>query len=168
MHLRLAPEAEVRPGTGGSVTETRPQSPRGDSAPMRCAVRCRWVAFFTLTVFIAGCTSSTPTSENAVEDVKVDLAIKPDPPKVGDAEAVVTLKDKDGKPIRGATVKLEGNMNHAGMQPVFADAREIDAGQYQATLKFTMGGDWFILITGSLPDGRKLNRKIDVPGVKSR
>jgi hypothetical protein len=59
-------------------------------------------------------------------------------------------------------------MNHAGMRPVFADAKEVEPGKYEATLELTMGGDWFVLITGTLPDGRKLHRKVDVPGVKSR
>lgn len=115
-----------------------------------------------------GCSPSKPGAGDAAGDVTVELAIVPEPPKVGDAEAGVTLKDKDGQPLRGATVKLEGNMNHAGMEPVFADAVEVAPGRYKATLKFTMGGDWFVLVTGALADGRALNRKIDVPGVKSR
>ena len=85
---------------------------------------------------------------------------------MGQATAVVTLKDKDGAPIRGAAVKLEGNMNHAGMTPVFGDARETKPGKYQAPLDFTMGGDWFVLVNVTLADGRKVSRKVDVPGVK--
>jgi hypothetical protein len=59
-------------------------------------------------------------------------------------------------------------MNHAGMEPVFVDAKETEPGKYRADLKFTMGGDWFVLVSAALADGRKVNRKIDVPGVKSR
>ena len=56
-------------------------------------------------------------------------------------------------------------MNHAGMVPVFADAVEIAPGRYRADLEFTMSGDWFILVRADLPDGRSMERKIDVPGV---
>jgi hypothetical protein len=56
-------------------------------------------------------------------------------------------------------------MNHAGMVPEFAQAREMAPGRYQGDLEFTMGGDWFILVRAKLPDGRALERKIDVPGV---
>ena len=63
-------------------------------------------------------------------------------------------------------MKLEGNMNHAGMTPVFADARETEPGKYEAALEFTMGGDWFVLVNVTLADGRKLSRKVDVRGVK--
>jgi hypothetical protein len=51
------------------------------------------------------------------------------------------------------------------MVPVFAPALETAPGRYQAALEFTMGGDWFILVRAELPDGRTMERKIDVPGV---
>ena len=59
-------------------------------------------------------------------------------------------------------------MNHAGMVPVFADARETAPGRYEATLNFTMAGDWFILVQARLPDGRTVEQAIDVPGVQGR
>ncbi len=117
---------------------------------------------------LCGCSSSSPTAGDSATDAKVELAFSPNPPKVGDVEVVATLKDKAGQPLRGATLKLEGNMNHAGMEPSFADAKEAEPGQYKASLKFTMGGDWFILVTGTLSGGQKVKQKIDVPGVKSR
>jgi hypothetical protein len=98
-------------------------------------------------------------------DVNVDLAIEPQPPQIGPARLTASLKDAAGQPISGAEVELEGNMNHAGMVPEFAQAREIAPGRYQGDLEFTMGGDWFILVRAELPDGRTLERKIDVPGV---
>jgi len=98
-------------------------------------------------------------------DVAVDLAIEPEPPRIGSATVTVTLRDTDGQSIAGARVELEGNMNHAGMVPVFAEANEVAPGRYQAGLEFTMGGDWFILVRAELPDGRFMERKVDVPGV---
>jgi YtkA-like protein len=113
----------------------------------------------------AGCSGGGSTG--GAEDVKVDFTLQPKPPKVGPATATIQLADKEGKPLRGAVLKLEGNMNHAGMKPVFADAKEVGPGKYEATLELSMGGDWFVLINGTLADGRKLKRKVDVPGVKS-
>jgi hypothetical protein len=98
-------------------------------------------------------------------EVGVDLAIEPDPPRIGPAVVTVALRDADGQPIRGAVVTLEGNMSHAGMVPVLADAVEVAEGRYRAELEFTMGGDWFILVQADLPDGRSMERKVDVPGV---
>ncbi len=62
-------------------------------------------------------------------------------------------------------VAIEGNMNHAGMKPSFAELTERGAGVYDGDLEFTMGGDWFILVTATLPDGSQLERKVDVKGV---
>lgn len=98
-------------------------------------------------------------------DIGVELAISPEPPQIGPAALTVTLSDASGQPIEGAQVKLEGNMNHAGMVPVFARAAEVAPGRYQANLEFTMGGDWFILVQADLSDGRSMERAIDVPGV---
>jgi len=122
----------------------------------------RWLAAGLLAV-LAGC--SGPGSD-AAPDVKVDLSFQPNPPKVGAAEVLVTLADAGGQPLRGAAVKLEGNMNHAGMAPSFADAKEAEPGHYKGELNFTMGGDWFVLVNATLADGRKITRKVDVRGVK--
>lgn len=98
-------------------------------------------------------------------DVVVELSIEPSPPQIGVALVTVTLRDAQGQPLTGAKVELEGNMSHAGMVPVLAVASEVAPGQYEAELEFTMGGDWFILVRADLPDGRSMERNIDVPGV---
>jgi hypothetical protein len=119
-----------------------------------------------LVVAIAGCQRSR--APDGASDVKLDWFLEPDPPEVGQATAIVKLTGKDGEPIQGATVKLEGNMSHPGMTPVLADAQETGPGSYKANLDLTMGGDWFFLVNATLADGRKLSRKIDVLGVKSK
>jgi hypothetical protein len=73
-----------------------------------------------------------------------------------------------GRPLRGAAVRLEGNMSHAGMRPVFGTAREVAPGTYEAPLELTMGGDWFLLIDAKLPEGGTLRRQVDLPGVRPR
>ena len=63
---------------------------------------------------------------------------------------------------RGAGCRVEGHMAHPGMAPVIATAAERDAGVYQIRLQFTMRGSWILLVTGELPDGRRINHRIDV------
>jgi hypothetical protein len=87
---------------------------------------------------------------------------------IGDTTASLKLTDASGSPLEDATVRLEGNMDHAGMKPSFADLVETEPGKYSGTLEFTMGGDWFILVTAKTSDGITVERKIDVPGVKSQ
>lgn len=112
-------------------------------------------------MFVSGCGSA---SRNTL-DAKVDLTLDPSPPVVGTANVSLRLAATDGRPIEGAKVRLEGNMNHAGMKPTFSDLEEVAPGNYDGTLELTMGGDWFLLVTATTPDGKRLERKIDVPGV---
>ncbi len=52
------------------------------------------------------------------------------------------------------------------MAPVFGEAKEVVPGRYQAHLTFEMAGDWVILLHVILPGGQKLERQIDVRGVR--
>src|SRR5262249_30461445 len=119
-----------------------------------------------LILLVVGCRNAA--LQDGAPDVKLSLNLTPQPPTVGKSTVVIQLADVDGKPVTGATLKLEANMTHAGMQPVFADVRPTDTGRYEANFEFTMGGDWFLLVTGTLADSRKFQRKVDVPGVKAR
>ena len=120
----------------------------------------RWLLAILL-LFLAGC----DRSGKDLPGITVDLTIEPHPPQLGPARITVELADAGGQPIAGAKVELEGNMNHAGMVPVFVRATEGTPGRYEADLEFTMGGDWFILVRADLPDGRSMERQVDVPGV---
>ncbi len=62
-------------------------------------------------------------------------------------------------------MRLEADMSHPGMAPVFDDTREVATGQYAGRLDFAMPGDWVVLIHVTLPDGRELEREVSVPGV---
>lgn len=115
-------------------------------------------------VLAAGCRGPT----GATPDVLVEHEVSPQPPKVGPAVFDLRMRDAaSSKPLSGARVRLEGNMTHAGMTPVFAEATEAEPGRYRAALEFTMGGDWVFIVHAALPDGRKLERQFDVKGVRA-
>lgn len=97
----------------------------------------------------------------------IEHEITPQPAHVGDANIVVRLKDSAGRPVVGAHLTVEADMSHAGMSPVFAEAKESEAGRYHSQLSFGMAGDWVILLHGTLASGEKLERQFDVPGVRS-
>lgn len=59
-------------------------------------------------------------------------------------------------------------MSHAGMKPVFGTGREVQPGIYEAPLEFTMGGDWYVIVSARLPDGRQVERQFPVPAVKPK
>jgi hypothetical protein len=75
------------------------------------------------------------------------------------------LTDAAGKPVTDARIAIEADMSHPGMSPGIAEAKEAELGRYRAHLQFQMAGDWVILLHVTLPDGKKLERQIDVKGV---
>jgi hypothetical protein len=77
------------------------------------------------------------------------------------------MADSNSVPILHAAIKVEGDMSHPGMAPIFGKAEETAPGSYQAHLDFNMGGDWVILLHITLANGRKLERQFDVRGVQS-
>jgi len=70
-----------------------------------------------------------------------------------------------GKNVSGARIKLEGNMSHSGMAPVFADATEFEPGRYRANIELNMAGDWIVLVHLTLADGTKMDRQFEIKGV---
>lgn len=99
-------------------------------------------------------------------DIAVQYEIAPQPPRAGTTTIDVKLTDKNGVPVGGARVDLEGNMSHAGMAPVNGEAKEVETGKYRGTLQLTMAGDWIVLVHIALPDGQKLQRQIEINGVR--
>ena len=68
---------------------------------------------------------------------------------------MVRLTDPEGAGIDGASVRVEGDMTHAGMVPVLAEAEGVGDGVYRADdMHFTMAGDWIITITVTA-DGKR-------------
>jgi hypothetical protein len=105
------------------------------------------------------------------DDLPIALrwSVVPDPAAVGRVEFTFGLTDStSGAPVRGAQVRLEGNMSHPGMRPVLGTAQEIGPGRYRAQLDLDMAGDWFLVVDATLADGRRLRRQVDLPGVRAR
>jgi hypothetical protein len=75
------------------------------------------------------------------------------------------VTDASGKPLSGAHINIEGNMSHAGMAPVFADAGAVEPGRYRANMELTMAGDWVVLVHLTLPEGAKVERQFEIKGV---
>src|SRR5437879_2706526 len=100
-----------------------------------------WLMFACAVFFLTGCHRPAQSSTA----VSVDYEVAPQPPQVGSVNIMVTLAEGSTKPVTGARVKLEADMSHAGMAPVFGEAREVARGRYQASLNFPMAGDWIIL-----------------------
>ena len=91
--------------------------------------------------------------------------ISPQPVRVGPVTITLRIADVSGRPVTGARMAIEGNMSHAGMTPVFAEAIETGDGRYRASLELSMAGDWVVLVHATFPDGRKLEHQFEINGV---
>jgi hypothetical protein len=95
--------------------------------------------------------------------------IAPQPIRVGEESITITgIVDGLGEPLTGVHIQVEGDMAHPGMAPVFSDARETSPGTYQAQLDFNMPGDWVLLEHIRLANGTRIERQLDVRGVRAQ
>jgi hypothetical protein len=138
--------------------------PRGGGcrAPVR---RSHFVSLCAcaLALLLSACHQSTESSQS----VTIAYEISPQPARIGPATMTLRLSDPSGGAVTGARITLEGNMSHAGMSPVFSEAREIERGRYQAQLEFSMAGDWIVSVHSTLSDGEKLERHFEIKGVRA-
>lgn len=122
-----------------------------------------WLGLVSLaTLFMTDC--SRPQGAEPV--IMIEHEISPVPAHAGPATITLRLKDGAAKAVTGARITVEGDMTHAGMTPVFGEAREIEPGHYQSPLVFQMAGDWVVLVHVTLANGQKLERRFDVRGVR--
>lgn len=110
-----------------------------------------------------GCAKTT----NIPTDVDFRYESDPNHPRVGTNIFTVTLTSKAGERLAGAHVSLEGDMSHAGMSPVFGDARETGPGRYQGTLDLNMRGDWTVLFHIGLANGVAFDRQVEIRNIQA-
>jgi hypothetical protein len=94
--------------------------------------------------------------------VQMSLEIVNLPATVGETTLQITLRDADGAPIDNAQLDIRGDMNEAGMLPVLRDASESINGVYRVPFEWTMTGDWFVIVTATLPDGITVEQQFDL------
>ena len=110
---------------------------------------------------LVGCTRRSANKYDAAQ-IETSLSFTPDPVRVGMATLEIRLKGEYGEALIGAKLALRGDMTHAGMMPVLTKAEEVQPGTYQASMDWTMAGDWILTIDGTLQDGTVFSRQLDI------
>ena len=121
-----------------------------------------FLALLLLILLIPLAACARQSQRPAAGDVEMTLAVRPDPPAVGDATLEITLTDGEGNPIEDARLNVKGDMSHAGMEPVLAEVEGGAGGVYQVPFRWTMGGDWFVTVDAVLADGTTISRRFDL------
>ena len=111
-------------------------------------------------LMITGCRQTDASQPQANLDIQLDVA--PDALQTGEATLQIQVSDADGNPVSDATLDVRGDMTHAGMVPVIRDDIEgNDDGLYTVPFEWTMGGDWLVDVTATLPDGRATTERFE-------
>ena len=120
------------------------------------------IALCACVVFVADCTGR----RHLWSELKYTHEISPQPPRVGPVKVTLHIADLSGTAVTGAQLAMEATMSHAGMVPVFADATEIQPGDYQAMMKLSMAGDWRVTVHVTRAGNHKEDYDFDIKGVK--
>jgi hypothetical protein len=151
MHVRPAPARGVRLNE-----RARP------ARPVLAAVLAALAALMA-----AGCGPRAVRDVSQVPELVLAWSLSPAAPVVGPATLRLALTDvRAGRRLGGATIEVEEDMLHPGMAPILAVGREVAPGRYEADLRFSMAGDWVLLVDATLADGRPVHREIRVRGVR--
>jgi hypothetical protein len=126
------------------------------------------VALVALALLLAlgGCGGRGQNGDAGQDRATITLRTDPATPTSGPARLIIHLTTPEGAPLTGARVKVEGNMSHAGMQPVNGEAKEQGGSDYVVeNFRFTMGGDWVLIVRATLTDGTEVQRTFPIAGV---
>jgi hypothetical protein len=107
-----------------------------------------------------GCTRQPPAEDTST--VLLTARLVPPQPTVGRATLTVNLSGATAATLGRATVQVVGHMTHPGMTPVVAAVTPRGPDLYDAALDFTMPGDWLVIATVRLHDGRRLESTVPV------
>lgn len=99
---------------------------------------------------LVGCRQQAPAD---TASLKIVLDTSAASLAVGETTLIITIHNADNAPVSDAKVAVRGDMNHAGMVPVLRDVEGGQEGHYEVPFEWTMGGDWIVDITATLPNG---------------
>jgi uncharacterized GH25 family protein len=107
------------------------------------------MALVVLVLFAAGVAQARDYEvQKKAGDYDVKVSIDRNPPIVGDNNVTIEVKDKAGKPVTDAKVKVDYSMPPMpGMPPMnYKTDAALKGDVYKTTLGLSMGGSWNITV----------------------
>ncbi len=110
-------------------------------------IRCRLVVLVFI-IALAGCRQQGLSSA----DLRLELTASD--MRVGETTLLLRVTDGDGTLISDpGALSVRGDMDHAGMAPVLAEADSAADGVFSLPFEWTMGGGWIVEATLTRPNG---------------
>ncbi len=123
-------------------------------------VRITSLSIFTLALALLLAACKPPEPKAATSGGLALALVLEASPVIGNVPVLIEVSDA-GTPVSGATVKVTGDMTHAGMQPVTATASEVQPGSYRAeSFAFSMAGDWIITADVTTASGARARTEL--------
>lgn len=165
MHLQLGPWCDRHGVTARSGCGCRARSTAAAGAWLAAVV------VMTCLLCGSGCAPAADgvrgTAGDASNASEVELSWTAPAAVVGEPlPAEFRLTDRDHQPVTGAHLRIEAHMLHPGMAPVLVMVDDAGDGLYRARIPFSMAGDWIVMVTGTLEDGRAFTHRVDVANVR--
>ncbi len=104
-------------------------------------------------VSLLGC-SRTPS-----DDPRLTISLEQTPSAMGGQTIVLTINDGT-TPLDNANVQLEATMTHAGMPSQIVPMQALGAGKYQASIDFSMLGEWVLIVNVTEANGATMQRTL--------
>jgi hypothetical protein len=104
---------------------------------------------------IAAACRRTPVPQDT-SAVVVSAHVVPPQPTVGPVRLTITLSGATADLLGQAHVGVVGHMTHPGMAPAVGAGTRREPDIYEAAFDLSMAGDWVLVATVRLPDGRRL------------
>lgn len=95
-------------------------------------------------------------------ELEVILEVVPAPASTGPSTLLIQISKGPQGEVGEFLIDVRGDMSHAGMTPVIVTGARGESGSYAIPFEWTMAGDWYITITATLPDGRRLLRTLPI------
>ena len=121
-----------------------------------------------LALLLIGLSSCRPSSHEAAsgggaaaaQDARTITAELVGAPQLGEVQVRVRVLE-GSEAVNAARVTVTGDMTHAGMAPVVAEAEPQGDGVYLTQdFAFGMAGDWILTIQAVYPDGGKATKNL--------
>lgn len=114
-----------------------------------------WVV--ALILFATACRQQQVSSSDIALDLTVSGML------VGETTLLVTVRDSDGNAIQNpGTLSVRGDMDHAGMVPVFAESETSVDGVFTLPFEWTMAGGWIVEASLNLDSGAVVTQNFNL------
>ena len=121
----------------------------------------RALSIFLLLSITIGLVACGGRQSQQIDSTTVQMELSAADMTVGRTELSIKVTYGEGNPVNDAVLEIKGDMSHAGMVPVLAEADSGQDGVYTVPFEWTMGGDWFVTVNATFEDGTTISKRFD-------